>query len=160
MRSVSRRAESLNARSCSSRYKRSRSRSRWRLRVRSRKGRTRGRTWRLRCSMRVCADVGPEEGVLGPWWRDRTVRVGGDVVREEAEEEDAGVRRGWRARKATKGYVVAWSFSAAWWGVSGLWDEEVRKDAHHSRLPGLGHRLPRQRRCCRTASGRTRGSSG
>lgn len=52
--------------------------------------------------MSVGAAVGPEAaGVAGPWWRERTVRVGGALA--EGVGEARGLRRGWRATKATKG---------------------------------------------------------
>lgn len=37
---------------------------------------------------------------------------------EERDEDEVGVRLGWSATKAMKGYVVAWSFSEAEGGVS------------------------------------------
>lgn len=48
------------------------------------------------------ADVGPDDGTLLPWCLERTVRDGAVELRDED-----GFRRGWSARKATKGYVVA-----------------------------------------------------
>lgn len=56
----------------------------------------------------MAADVGAEAGTQGPWWRDRTVSVGGmpELVEEAREEAAEGPRRGCRARKAMKGYVV------------------------------------------------------
>jgi len=66
MRSLSRRAAFWKARSCSSRRCRSRVRSRSAAMIRSRKGDTRGSSWRSRCSMRVVADVGPDDGILLP----------------------------------------------------------------------------------------------
>jgi hypothetical protein len=56
------------------------------------------------CATRVWAEVGPEEvGVGGPWCRESTVREGGEDEVEEEEEREPMLRRGWRARKATKG---------------------------------------------------------
>lgn len=77
--------------------------------------RGRRRVWM--CVVRVCGEVGASgEGWEGPECRERTVRDGGDVDEEvelEGRREEVGRRRGWRARKAMKGYVVAWSFSDA-----------------------------------------------
>lgn len=82
----------------------------------------RGRSWVVRWWVSVCAEVGPQgsrgvdaarEGVEGPWCLERTVREGAGVDEEVVGVEDGGereekpVRRGWRARKAMKGYVVA-----------------------------------------------------
>jgi hypothetical protein len=49
---------------------------------------------------RVEGEVGAVEGVEGPQWRERIVRIG--IGKGECEAA-AGIRRGWRATKAMNG---------------------------------------------------------
>jgi hypothetical protein len=62
--------------------------------------------------VRVVGEVGAGEvGEHRPWWRERMVSIGGFVVVPFVLEDAERVpRRGWRARNATKGYVVTWEF--------------------------------------------------
>ena len=86
------------------------------VRIRSRKGKTRGRSWDVKCVVKVEAEVGAVRGGMQcPWCRERMVSVGdAEVLLPLVEADGERVpRRGWRAWKAMKGYVVTWSFWAA-----------------------------------------------